>query len=202
MSMRAAAPRASLPHNQPSPSVTSQPARPPRSLPRPSSALDRYLRRRGKRALRHVVKRLQNELLVLGLLSLMLVAFESYLLQICIPCSGSCSWDCPAPAAAAGDNQSGGASGGARRLQLAAAAGTAMLAGGGGFGGSSSSGSSWAGGRTLLAADTALDAYSCYQASETCAPGSEPFWSQLAIIQVGGGPKWRRIPNCLVRSAS
>lgn len=44
-------------------------------------ALDRYLRRKRKRALRHVVKQLQSELLALGLLSLLLVAFEGYLLK-------------------------------------------------------------------------------------------------------------------------
>ncbi len=145
------------------------------------SALDRYLRRRGKRALRHVVKRLQGELLVLGLLSLMLVAFESYLLKICIPCGSSCSWDCPAQEAeaAGGTAAEGSSAGGQRRLQLAGAVAPALLGG-------SSGSSGWAGGsgRLLLAADKALDAYSCYQASETCRPGSEPFWSQLAIIQV------------------
>lgn len=41
-----------------------------------TDALDRYLKKRQKRALRHVVRRLQAELLVLGLLSLLLVAFE------------------------------------------------------------------------------------------------------------------------------
>lgn len=159
--------------------------------PYPRRALDRYLRKRGKRALRHVVKRLQGELLVLGLLSLMLVAFESYLLQICIPCGSSCSWDCPAPEAdTAGSSE--GSSGGRRRLQLAGEAASALL--GGGFSGSrfnsfSGGASNWeaGSGRLLLAAEAALDAYSCQQASETCGPGSEPFWSQLAIIQVWWG---------------
>lgn len=153
----------------------------PPTPPSLRSALDRYLRRRGKRALRHVVKRLQNELLVLGLLSLMLVAFESYLLKICIPCGSSCSWDCPAQEAeaAGGTAAEGSSAGGQRRLQLAGAVAPALLGG-------RSGSSGWAGGsgRLLLAADKALDAYSCYQASETCGPGSEPFWSQLAIIQV------------------
>ncbi|KAL4419039.1 hypothetical protein ABPG77_011021 [Micractinium sp. CCAP 211/92] len=117
-----------------------------------SSALDRYLRRNGKRALRHVVRRLQGELLVLGLLSLLLVAFEPYLLQICINCSGSaCAWDCPAPPYGA-DASAGAGSGSGRRR------------------------------RRLLASGAGAD-LGCLQAAETCAPGSEPFWSQLAIVQ-------------------
>lgn len=133
------------------------------------------------------MRRLQGELLVLGLLSLLLVAFEPYLLRICIPCSGSCSWDCPAPSEGGGasnSNSSAAGDGGHRRLHGLAAA-TAALLGAGGGGASGTSGWAAGSGRLLLSSDAALDAYSCYQASETCGLGSEPFWSQLAIIQVG-----------------
>lgn len=39
-------------------------------------ALDRHFRRKGKRGLRHVLRALQEELLALGVTSLVLVAFE------------------------------------------------------------------------------------------------------------------------------
>lgn len=94
---------------------------------------------------------------------------QEYLLLICIPCQESCSWDCPAlePAAAASSDT------GHRRRSTLALAVEHVLSGG------------VAAGRGLLAASEELDAYSCAQAAETCGPGSEPFWSQLAIIQVG-----------------
>jgi hypothetical protein len=38
--------------------------------------LDAYLKRHQKRGLRHIVRRLKEELLVLGVISLLLVAFE------------------------------------------------------------------------------------------------------------------------------
>jgi hypothetical protein len=41
------------------------------------------------------------------------------------------------------------------------------------------------GGRRRLLASAATDEFSCQQAAETCSPGSEPFWSQLAMIQAG-----------------
>lgn len=37
--------------------------------------------------------------------------------------------------------------------------------------------------RRQLLASAALDELSCRQAADTCGPGSEPFWSQLALIQ-------------------
>lgn len=42
----------------------------------PCRALDAYLKRHQKRGLRHIVRRLKEELLVLGIISLLLVAFE------------------------------------------------------------------------------------------------------------------------------
>ncbi len=114
----------------------------------------------------------QGELLVLGLLSLLLVAFEPYLLQICINCSGSaCAWDCPAPPYGADASAGAGSSSGRRRALLEAPA----LSGG--------SGNALSTGRGLLASGAGAD-LGCLQAAETCAPGSEPFWSQLAIVQV------------------
>lgn len=71
------------------------------------------------------------------------------LVQICIDCGDSCSWDCPALEEAADTTTSGH-----RR-------------------------------RSLLASDE-LSEYSCAEAAATCAPGSEPFWSQLAMIQARG----------------
>ncbi|EFN55984.1 hypothetical protein CHLNCDRAFT_145348 [Chlorella variabilis] len=112
-----------------------------------TAALEGWLKRHHKRGLRHVLQRLQRELLVLGLLSLLLIAFEGYLLKICIPCGTSCSWDCPAQQ---GSDAGSGSDGGHRRQLLASAA---------------------------------LDELSCRQAADTCGPGSEPFWSQLALIQ-------------------
>ncbi|KAI3437800.1 hypothetical protein D9Q98_000247 [Chlorella vulgaris] len=109
------------------------------------TALDDWLKARRKVGLRRVLRNLQRELGILGLLSLLLAATEAYLLQICISCSGTtCSWDCqPVP----GNEEEGGT----RR-------------------------------RHLLASD-AVDQLSCAQAAETCSPGSEPFWSQLSLIQ-------------------
>ncbi|KAL4451706.1 hypothetical protein ABPG75_007368 [Micractinium tetrahymenae] len=131
-----------------------------------AEALDRYLKRHGKRALRHVVRRLQGELLVLGLLSLLLVAFESYLLRICIPCSGdACAWGCPEPPYVEQGQAGSSGAGGHRRLRTLQAA----WAGAGG-------------GRGLLASG-ATGQLGCLQAEETCGLGSEPFWSQLAIVQ-------------------
>lgn len=99
---------------------------------------------------------------------------QSYLLKICIPCSGdSCSWDCPEPQPGAGSNTASSDGGGGHRRRGLLEALSLLGAGGGS-------------GARLLLADEALDAYSCYQASSTCGPGSEPFWSQLAIIQAGG----------------
>eukprot|EP00887_Chlorella_sp_A99_P001858 scaffold19.g1858.t1 len=49
-----------------------------------TARLDRWLRARGKRALRHVVRRLEFELLVLGLISLVLAVFQEALLSICV----------------------------------------------------------------------------------------------------------------------
>jgi hypothetical protein len=51
--------------------------------------LDNYLRRNNKRGLRHVVNRLKSELLVLGLLSLLLVAFEVTALPPVPSCSSA-----------------------------------------------------------------------------------------------------------------
>lgn len=39
-------------------------------------ALDRHLKRKGKRGLRHVLRALQEEVLMLGVISLLLVAIE------------------------------------------------------------------------------------------------------------------------------
>ena len=86
---------------------------------------------------------------------------QGYLLKICIPCSTSCSWDCPAEGASGGGD-------GLRRRQLLGA---------GGAGG--------AGGSRLLLASAAKDELACAEAAATCSVGSEPFWSSLAIIQVG-----------------
>ncbi|GAB4813555.1 hypothetical protein N2152v2_000601 [Parachlorella kessleri] len=56
-------------------------------------ALDLYLKRKGKRGLRKVLRALKEEVLILGVISLVLIAFERYLLRICLPCSGdSCYW--------------------------------------------------------------------------------------------------------------
>lgn len=124
----------------------------------------------------------QGELLVLGLLSLLLVAFEPYLLQICITCSGSaCAWDCPAPPYGA-DASAGAGSGSGRRRALLES--PALSAGGSNL---------LSGGRRLLASGAGAD-LGCLQAAETCAPGSEPFWSQLAIVQVRLWPAARKWP--------
>jgi hypothetical protein len=57
--------------------------------------LETYFRRKNKRGLRNVVSQLNTEILILGLISLLLIAFEQYFLLICIPCSGdTCYWDC------------------------------------------------------------------------------------------------------------
>ncbi|GAB4813535.1 hypothetical protein N2152v2_000581 [Parachlorella kessleri] len=62
--------------------------------------LDRHLKRTGRRGLRKVLRALEDELLVLGLISLVLIAFERYLLLICIPCNGGkCYWDVEGPEA-------------------------------------------------------------------------------------------------------
>lgn len=57
--------------------------------------LETYLRRKNKKGLRNVVSQLNTEILILGLISLLLIAFEQYFLLICIPCSGdTCYWGC------------------------------------------------------------------------------------------------------------
>jgi hypothetical protein len=47
-------------------------------------------------------------------------------------------------------------------------------------------GAGGAGGGRLLLASAAKDELACAEAAATCSVGSEPFWSSLAIIQVGG----------------
>lgn len=51
--------------------------------------LDHYLKKKNRRGLLHTIHKLQEELLALGLITLMLIAIEEYLVQICVDSSGS-----------------------------------------------------------------------------------------------------------------
>jgi hypothetical protein len=56
------------------------------------------LRKERKAGLLHVLRALEEELLTLGVISLLLVVVDTYLVQICVKCSGDgCSWECEQP---------------------------------------------------------------------------------------------------------
>ena len=59
--------------------------------------LERYLKRKGRQGLVDALHHINTEIMLIGLISLLLVQYEGYLLRICIPCSENdleCKWDC------------------------------------------------------------------------------------------------------------
>ena len=59
--------------------------------------LERSLRKRQRHGLVDALHHINTEIMLLGLISLLVVQFEGYLLQICIPCKEDereCKWDC------------------------------------------------------------------------------------------------------------
>ncbi len=60
--------------------------------------LEASLAARCKAGLLHVLRALKEELLTLGVISLLLVVVDTYLVQICVKCAGDkCSWECDQP---------------------------------------------------------------------------------------------------------